>query len=573
MCNGEIYNYIELRDSLEGRGHSFYTKGDTETIVHAYESWGLDFVHHLRGMFAIAIWDSLRARLVLARDRIGKKPLYYSANHGQLAFASELKALLRWPGLDRTLDHTAVQDYLRFLYIPEPRSIFAGVSKLLPGHLLVADAHQGTHETRRYWRFEISPNSHATSGTLAGGLRERLEEAVLIRLRSDVPLGAFLSGGVDSSTIVALMAVQEKSRRPLTFTMGFQDTAFDETPFARKMAEHVGSEHYEEVAEPVTPELLRRIVWHLDEPFADSSAIPTYLICQAARSHVTVALSGDGGDEMFAGYRHHRHARLITLLSRLPQAQLRMMQAAVVGAQKRLADRVPSVGASLRRAARALTVSLLPGPERTYYLTQYFDLDGISRLLVPEIRRELESYRLEDELAPLLANLDGQDAVDTFLYVDTVMYLPGDILTKVDRMSMAHGLEVRCPFLDQEVVEFASAIPAKLKLRRGSSKHILKQAVSDLLPAETISRGKHGFALPLSSWLQTTFRDDVIDCLSSDSVRRRGLLQAKEVERLRDRALALGFRGNDSGSNQDLLWHQIWALYMLELWCREFLPQ
>ncbi|MCH7786385.1 MAG: asparagine synthase (glutamine-hydrolyzing) [Chloroflexi bacterium] len=573
MSNGEIYNYVELRQTLESFGHRFYTNGDTETIVHAYEQWGLDFVSHLRGMFAIALWDSRRRKLVLARDRIGKKPLFYSVIDGQIAFASELKALLQWQRLDRTLDMAAIHDYLRFLYIPAPRSIFKHVSKLLPGHMLVADANTAECEVRRYWKFEVSPDGQSTEKQIVDGLRERMEESVRIRLRSDVPLGAFLSGGLDSSAIAALMSREPSFGSPLTFSMGFQDAAFDETHFARLVAQQIGSDHHEEVVEPITPELLQKIVWHLDEPFADSSAIPTYLLCQAARRHVTVALSGDGADELFAGYHHYQTFRKILWFDRIPEEVRRIMRAGMKAGVLGLASNAPAWAERLRQGEKALSISLLPRAERVHVLRQYFDIQSLDTLLNPEFRQTLNGHRLEDELMPALNGTSSSDIIEAFLYMDLVVGLPGDMLVKIDRMSMAHGLEVRCPFLDQEVVSFAARIPSELKLRKGEGKYVLKQAMADIVPDEILTRQKQGFGVPFGSWLATTFRDLVEDCLSPESVERRGLFEVSEVVRLRDLALGLDKGKRDPMLSEYQLWHRIWAVLMLELWCRQFLSE
>lgn len=571
MLNGEIYNYLELREWLEKSGHCFYTNSDTETIVHAYEHCGLEFVERLRGMFAIALWDSKSRRLVLARDRIGKKPLYYSITDDQLAFASELKALLPWPGLDRSIDLKAVYDYLRFLYVPSPRSIFSKVHKLPPGHLLVTGSKSGDYAIHRYWSFEITPRHEPSSANLIQELRHHLEDAVRYRLRSDVPLGAFLSGGIDSSAIVALMAQEHQSALPLTFSMGFADAAFDETAFARLVASHVGTRHLEETVEPVSAKVLQNIVWHLDEPFADSSAIPTYLVCQAARKHVTVVLSGDGGDELFVGYNRYRVFQWLSHLDRWPR-ELREAAVSILGSSTRhIMVSFPRIAERFRQVTKALEASLLPADQRPFFLNQYFEPGTLNQLLV------------SDMVPSTLANSDGWydpplggshlDALDLFLYLDTVVGLPDDMLTKVDRMSMAHGLEVRCPLLDQEILAFVGKIPNQLKLHRGSQKYLLKRAVADLLPPAILNRPKQGFSVPLGSWLTTVFRELVEDCLSVETVRRRGWFSAEVVVDLRDALLHDQTKTKHLVISEHQLWHRTWALLMLELWARQYLDE
>ena len=568
MFNGAVYNYVELRQTLESYGHVFYTKSDTETIVHAYEQFGLDFLQQLRGMFAIALWDAPRRRLVLARDRIGKKPLYYSVNGDEIAFGSEIKGLYPWPGLDRTLDLEAVQDYLRFLYVPAPRSILRSVHKLLPGHLLIADATDGSWELRRYWSFTICPDPWRPEDQIEHGLRQRIEDAVGARMRSDVPLGAFLSGGVDSSTIVAFMAGHAQHTPPLTFSMGFQDPAFDETRYARLIAQHLGTDHHEEVVEPVSQEMLLRIVHHFDEPFADSSAIPTYLLCQTARKHVVVALSGDGGDELFAGYRRYRYYRWIGYLDAVPPRLRRALRRTMLALGKYVVSLHPALAQRVRQFAKALAASELGPAQRSFYLNEHYDSHTLQELLVPEVCQALDGRSLEAEVEPLLVNVQSDDRLDYFLYLDTMLGLPDDMLTKIDRMSMAHGLEVRCPLLDHELVEYAGQIPAHLKLRGRTQKGVMKRSVAPLLPVSILNRRKQGFGMPLGPLLATRFRDLMIDCLSAESVQKRGLFNPQEVIRLRDQALGIADGQRDPLISEYQLWHRIWALLMLELSCR-----
>lgn len=573
MLNGEVYNYLDLRHELEHHGHLFKTNSDTETVVHGYEQWGLGFANRLRGMFAVAIWDAEQRQLILARDRIGKKPLYYSVNRGQLAFASELKALLGWPALDRTVDPSALQDYLRFLFVPAPRTIFRSVRKLLPGHMITVRAATEELHFQRYWSFDMTPDRRRTKPEVVAELRQRLEEAVRIRLRSDVPLGAFLSGGLDSSSIVALMAREQLAEPPLTFSMGFPEADFDESPYALLVARSVGSNHHQELVEPVSPETLQLISWHLDEPFADSSAVPTYLVCKAARRHVTVALSGDGGDELFAGYNRYRYFRSIDRLAAWPPSVRKWARTLLSQASAGLTKAAPALGEPMRQALKALEGASLGCADRPFFLNQYFKPADIRQLVSPDLNALQNGRCFEEEWAQSFSANGIADGLDLFLYIDTVLGLPDDMLTKVDRMSMAHGLEVRCPLLDQEVVEYAGSIPTEWKLRGAHHKHILKEAVSDLLPNVILRRSKSGFGAPIGNWLSGTFRELTEDCLSPDSVSRRDWFIQPEVTSVRDSVLSRGSTGTASGLSKHQIWHRAWALLMLELWARRFLDQ
>jgi asparagine synthase (glutamine-hydrolysing) len=571
MLNGEIYNYKELRDRLRQQGHEFKTNGDTETIVHAYEQHGLDFVEELRGMFAIALWDGQQRRLILARDRIGKKPLFYSIYGGQLAFASELKAFLAWPGLDRALDYAALQDYFRYLYVPAPRTVFSSVRKLLPGHLLIADTARGTWHTSRYWRPQMEADRQSSGAQLADGLRDRLEEAVTLRLRSDVPLGTFLSGGLDSSAITALARKANGSIGDLmSFSVGFHERAYDESAYAAQMAQHVGTRHRQLTAEPISQELLRKIVWHLDEPFADSSAIPTYLLCRAARQHVTVALSGDGGDELFAGYDRYRHLRWLSLINALPPELKRFIENSL-----RLAGRVcRSVGQAgperARQLAKAIECARCSTARQPFALNQYFERNTLDRLFRPELRDAMEGHALEDDFLPPFGQLAGKDPLEWFLHVDLLLSLPDQMLAKVDRMSMATGLEVRCPLLDQSVVEYASRIPASQKLNGRCAKYILKKATSDLLPARILRRRKQGFSVPLGSWLETEFKEMVQEVLSPSAVERRGVFDPVALQRELSLA-AVPVRDQPFGLSAHQRQHRLWSVIAFELWAQQFL--
>ena len=543
VFNGEIYNFRQLRRELEQRGHRFYTSTDTEPIVHLYEDRGSRCVEALRGMFAFAVWDPAQRTLLLARDRLGIKPLYYTQVGGRLAFASELKALLQLPEVEARIDWGALGSLLTTLYTPADQSIVAGVSKLEPGHLLVA-RQDGEVRLERYWDVQFEPERGRSEQDIADELRALLEESVRLHLVSDVPLGAFLSGGVDSSSVVALMS-QMKPEPVKTFSIGFRDEDFDETPDARRVAQRFATDHHEEVLEPDVLSILDDLVFHLDEPFGDSSAIPTYMVSKLAARHVKVVLSGDGGDELFGGYdryrveaRERRHGRL----------QRRAMGW--------LARRMPE---GMRGRARLKHLALPDGRRYLHGLT-LFDADEKRSLLRPEAFEEIGRHDPWWREAERLARAGHW--LSQLQAADLTSYLPLDILTKVDRMSMAHSIEARVPLLDHVLVEFAARIPPELLLREGRSKHILKRAVGDLLPESVLDKPKRGFAIPLGRWFRGELRDTVRDLLLSTRSRQRGIFDASAIERLLARPLR--------GGALDL---PIWTLLSVELWCRRFLDQ
>jgi asparagine synthase (glutamine-hydrolysing) len=545
VLNGEIYNYLELRRDLTRRGHVFRTASDTETIVHLYEEHGADAVLGMRGMFAFALWDERRRTLLLARDRLGIKPLHYIETGGRLIFASEIKAILEVPGVARRLDWPALGHLLTSLCTPIDRTIVEGVRKLEPGHRLVA-APGRPPRIERYWDLRFEPDRRPTEAEWAARLRDRLEEAVRLHLASDVPLGAFLSGGVDSSAVVATMA-RLQGRPVKTFSIGFTDPAFDERPHARTVAGLFGTEHHELVLRPDVTRLLEDLAWHLDEPFGDPSAIPTYMVSKLAAEQVTVVLTGDGGDELFAGYDKY----------------------AVEGRERRY-DRLPGFA----RAALGRLAALLPEGARGRNLLRHLALRGARRyldaatllhpedrirLFLPEVRDRLFAVDPWQRQAALLAGTGGHWRSGLQL-LDLKSYLPLDILTKVDRMSMAHSLEARVPFLDHRLVELAATIPPELTWRRGERKHILKRAFEGILPAAILGRRKQGFAVPLQLWFRGRFDGFARDLLLSESSRRRGLLDPDAVRDLLDR--------NRAG--RPLEW-PLWTLMSFELWCRTFL--
>ena len=549
--NGEIYNFPPIRDDLLKRGHVFRSRTDTETIVHLFEERGIECLQALRGMFALAIWDGRKRELWLARDRLGKKPLYYFHDGSRLIFGSEIKCILAYPNVPRILDRSVLPLYLTYGYVPAPQTIFAGIRALRPGcWLKVAEEKV---EERQYWSAPAPASAlprEAGEGEWIEALLEQLREAVRLRLISDVPLGAFLSGGLDSSAVVALMA--EAASGPVkTFAIGFSgEPSYDETAHARVVAQHLGTDHHEFIVEPGTVDLIPKLVWHFDQPFGDSSAIPTYLVSKLAREHVTVALNGDGGDELFAGYDRFRAARLAGQYQRLPEWAHR----GVVEVARRWPQGTGYRDLG-RRTLRFVTRARLPLPQ------QYLGWVGImSPELVDGLTVDSGGEQATAHFQNYFPQLNGGDPVPTLLGVNLISYLPDDLLIKADRMSMAASLEARSPFLDHVLVEWAAAMPASLKLRGRVSKYILKRAFESRLPREIIYRRKHGFGVPIGKWFRTTLRDYLTDTLLSARAKERGLLRPEAVQGLMSEHLS-GDR--DHG-------HALWTVLMLEAWARMF---
>ena len=544
VLNGEIYNFRELRRELISRGHTFATSGDTETIVHLYEEYGARCVDRLRGMYAFALWDARARQLLLARDRIGIKPLYYTVSNGRLIFASELKAILELPEIERTLNWRAVDHLFTFLVTPATQSIIDGVLKLEPGHVLVAAPHRAPRTTR-YWDLRFEPDHSRTEAYFVERLRDLLDESVHLHLASDVPLGAFLSGGIDSSAVVA--AAARLTTEPVkTFSIGFADAEYDESSHARVVARHLGTDHHELVLEPDALDIVDDLAWYLDEPFGDTSAIPTYMVSKLAAEHVTVVLSGDGGDELFGGYDKY-----------------------VVEAR----ERGYQVPAALRRVLGTVSKTMPDGMRGRNFL-RHFSLTGADRYLdaVTLFRRDAKQRLFRREVFAELSAFDPYAEVDRHLahtpdhwlsalqYLDVKGYLPLDILTKVDRMSMGHSIEARVPLLDHVLVEFAATIPPDLKLHGQTTKYIFKQAMRGILPDAVIDRPKHGFAVPLGRWFRGQLGPFVRDLLLSETSQRRGLFNRAHIEQLLTRF----------GQGRPLDF-ELWTLISFELWCRTFL--
>ena len=553
--NGEIYNFAEIRRELEAAGYGFRSRSDTEVIVNGWQAWGEKVISRLRGMFALAIWDRRSHRLILARDRIGKKLLYYTSCGDSLLFASEIKALLTWPGLPRTPDLSAIDRYLTLGYVPSPQTAFAGISKLPPAHYLVVDARPegglGEPELVRYWRLPEprSARRHQTAAELRHELIERLEEAVRLRLVSDVPLGAFLSGGVDSSAVVAMMA-RAGGGRIKTFSIGFSAREYDETRYARIVAQRYGTDHEELVVEPDAVSVLPRLAWHFGEPFADPSAIPTYYVSEIARRKVTVALNGDGGDECFLGYKRYKAMHLLSRLDRMPRWSRvgieRLLARAPAAAQRRF--KVPRIRGVLQAPEEF--------PARRYASTLVSFTDRDKQQGYGEAMREQLKGSALDLIEPYFAEAD--DLVAGANWADIHTYLPDDLMVKVDVASMAHGLETRSPLLDHVLMEWAAGIPHEIKMARGITKSLFKSAMEPYLPAKLLYRPKMGFSCPVDHWFRGELKELAYDTLLSESARERGVFRADYVRLLLDEHCSATHDHHT----------RLWALLMLELWFR-----
>lgn len=559
VFNGEIYNYPELRVLLEKKGHRLKTRCDTEVIVHLYEEFSLDFVKFLRGMFSIALWDKTNSKLILARDRVGKKPLYYLAKNGKLFFSSEMKSLFHCPDFSRDLEPAAIPLYLSYLYIPAPYSIFKDVKKLPPAHLLVYTKNQV--QEKKYWELNTKRISHSSKSDLVQQVREKVEESVKIRLISDVPLGAFLSGGIDSSAIVGFMA-KHSSRPVKTFTVNFniQDHKYSETEFARKVASYFGTEHHETTIEYNVIDLLPKVLWHFDEPFGNSTSVLAYLLSGFTKNHVTVALSGTGGDEAFLGYPRYWGIALSESYRKIPL----FIRA---GAIQRLVKLLPESTDGNRhqdrffkRIKRFVKGAELKSDQRYLSWLTYFDYDFQKNLLSPKITSDVEytpSYlKLFKELDALSDN-----PLDKAFLLDIKTFLPFNQLEYMDKMSMAKSLEARCPFCDHELLELSANLPTELKLRRTNGKYILKKACEGILPKEIIFRKKVGFDAPVGLWFKRELKEFVEKCFSPACLRETQLFNPEAVQ---------GLLKSHFSNRSDLSVH-LWMILVLEIWYRMYI--
>ncbi len=553
--NGEIYNFQELRDELVAHGHVFRSHCDTEAILHAYEQWGEDCVHRFRGMFAFAIWDTKSKRLFAIRDRRGKKPFFYHWDGKVFRFASELASVVADPEVPRTMDPQAIDYYLTWGYVPAPRTAYEAVKKLPPGHVLTLDANAAVPEvrTRRYWTLKYLPKSRISFEDAKAQLREILTESVRVRMISDVPLGAFLSGGVDSSIVVGIMA--SLSDQPVkTFSIGFHDAAYNELEHARRIANKWGTDHHEHFVEPDAMGILPMLVRHYGEPYSDSSAVPTYYVSQITRRHVTVALNGDGGDESFLGYERYLANQISETIQKIPGSGIgvRMLQ-------RVLPHNVESKS-MLSRIHRFLKVAMMPEADRYAHWIGYFGESAKQSMYKADFSQRVNSREPLDWYDRIVEAQPGLAAPERANLADFHGYLPYDLLVKVDIATMANSLEARSPLLDHKLLEFAAQLPQNYKLRGRKFKWILRQTFPEMLPPENVNRRKAGFGVPIGSWIRESMKPMVEDHLLSESSYIRQYLNPETIERM----VRKHMNGEANYS------FRIWNLLMLEMWHREF---
>ncbi len=555
MMNGELYNYREVRDELEKKGHRFVTKSDTEILPHLYDEYGEDLVEHLNGMYAFSLWDTRRKKLIIARDRFGEKPLYYGIFGHKLIWASEPKAILAHPSVRPEIDLDALRQYLSYDYVPAPKSIYNGISKLPAAHIMTVDS--GEVNIRRYWdqTFE-KQDAKPSIESAASDLRDLLSDAVRMRLVADVPLGILLSGGIDSSTVAAF-AVQHATERVKTFSIGFEEDSFDESKYARQVAKHLDTEHYEEKLSATTAgDLVSEIGTWLDEPLSDGSLIPTFLLAQFVRKHVTVALGGDGGDEIFAGYPMYYAHKVARSYRSIPKIVRRSLIEPAVAALP-VSTRNMSFDYKAKRFVRGAGFDAV---ERHHSWFGSFSLEEQERLLMPGILASSDGdiYRGPREMLKLS---DAVDEIEQMQFLDMNYYMAEDILTKVDRAAMAVSLETRAPFLDPRVAQFAACLPLEYKLKGSNGKYVLKKAVEDLLPQTILNRPKKGFGIPIAERLKGRLNSLMHDLLSPERLRAQGLFEPEYVQTL----IAEHETGRASHHKQ------LWTLLVFQLWHDNFL--
>ena len=555
VFNGEIYNFQALMVELQGLGHTFRTHCDTEVIVHAWEQWGEECVPRLRGMFAFTIWDRNQKVLFMARDRLGIKPMHYAfLPDGMLVFGSELKTLLCAPNLSREIDPRAVEDYFAYGYVPEPRTIFTSALKLEPGHTLTLKAGQNPPPPKKYWDVPFTPHAPMRDEEMEAELVVHLREAVSSHMIADVPLGAFLSGGVDSSAIVAMMA--GLTNEPVnTCSIGFNDTSFDESVYAQQVADQYKTNHQREIVDTDDYGLIDILAGLYDEPYADSSAIPTYRVCELARKRVTVALSGDGGDENFAGYRRHRFAMGEEKVRSMMPLTLRKPIFGMLGKIYPKADWAPQMFRA-KTTFEALARDLVEG----YFHGVSIQADRVrDNLFSDQFRSRLQGYRAIEVMRGHAAKAPTDDPLSIIQYIDMKTYLPGDILTKVDRASMAHALEVRVPLLDHKFVEWVSGLPSSSKLRNGEGKHVFKKALKPYLSDDILYRKKMGFSIPLGSWLRGPLRESMSRAVLNPALLDTGIFNASYLKQMIDQ--------HQSGAKDHTV--SLWSVLMFEAFLRK----
>jgi len=554
VFNGEIYNYLELREKLEKLGHTFYTNSDTEAIVHAYDEFGADCPKHLRGMFVFAIWNIPKQELFIARDRMGKKPLLYAEVNGKLIFGSEFSALLVHPDVSRDIDAEALDYYLSFMCIPAPLTAYRAIRKLEPAHWL--RWRNGNIDLGRYWQPDFTKKIDISEEEAGERTIEILRDAVKVRLMSEVPLGAFLSGGIDSSAVVALMS-QESSERVKTFSIGFEEQDFSELHHARRVAEHVGADHHEFIVRPDAVEILPMLVDHYGEPYADSSAVPTYYVARETRKHVTVALNGDGGDESFAGYERYIAMGLTEKYRKIPS----FVRESMIREAVNMLPTDPTRKSKIKSAQRLLAVVARPKAGRYMHWMSAFNEELKEPLYTESFRQQTQGANATGILENWFKRANGIGMVDTLLLTDQMTYLPNDLLVKVDIATMAVSLEARSPFLDHHVIEFAASLPQNLKLRRLTGKYLLKKVLRKLLPSENLTRRKMGFGVPIGHWFRGKMQPFLREVVLSEKALSRGLFKPEAVKQL----VELHARAERDYS------HQLWTLLMLELWFNRFI--
>src|SRR5579884_2809658 len=549
VFNGEIYNYRALRDDLRRRGHRFSTDADTEVIVHAYEEWGDDCVTHLHGMFTFALWDSRRRRLLAARDRFGKKPLNYFWDGRQLIFGSEIKSILE-AAIPRRVDPLALDDYLAYGYVPTPRTMFQDVYKVPAGHILVLE--DGQVSTQRYWELSFEPVCTDDEATAVERVRTLLTDAVRMRLMSDVPLGAFLSGGIDSSIVVALMS--ELMDQPVkTFSIGFDDDQHNELPYARAIAQRFATDHHEFVVHPQLISILPELIWAYDEPFADPSLLPTYYVSKLAREHVTVALSGDGGDEIFGGYAHYAH-----------EVRAGRSPAWAAFIARHVGRHALGLMPDGMRGKRRLSDLATPFPDRVIRAGMVFSPAARSRSYDPGFRATIADHDPCEATLAFFRQTGRLDAMARMQHADSNLYLTDDILVKVDKASMINSLETRAPLLDQDLAAYVASLPSSLRTRDHTLKYLLKRVAAELLPDELLERPKHGFGMPIQRWLRGELAGFAHDLLTAPRFEQRGIFYPGYAPRLL--TVNSQSRGGRTGE-------QIWSLLCLELWFQVYMDQ
>ncbi len=555
VYNGEIYNFPELKMETERRGHKYYTKSDTETIVHLYEDYGVDCVNYLRGMFAFGLWDGHREELLLARDRLGQKPLVYAVHKGNLIFASEIKSILQYPDLERRVNMDALHHYLTYQFVPSPLTMFEGIKKLPPASILLCDR-KGDIKLRRYWKLNYGNKLKLNEKEYCRRIMDLLKESTKMRLISDVPLGAFLSGGLDSSTVVGVMS-QLADKPVKTFSVGFEEKSFTELKYARLVSDYFHTEHFEFMVKPDVIEILPRLIWHYNEPFADPSAIPTYYIARETARYVKVALNGDGGDENFAGYDRYKANKLSGYYAKLPE----FVREVVI---KRMVKNLPESTRRkdlIRRMKQFIQASSFSPERRNVKWHSFFDDDGKQDLYSEKMQNRFKALDTFSYMADITNQSDGEDFLDKILYTDLMTYLPDNLLVKMDIATMANSVETRSPFLDHKLIEFTAQIPVQLKLKGFTSKYILKEAIRNLLPREIVHRDKMGFGVPIGEWFRQELKGYVQEILLHKRCISRGYFKKETVQQLLDEHISGKI---DHG-------YRLWILLNLELWHQMFI--